>query len=193
LYSYWQWNTWSGVSGSQSSGAINQTTTFTLSCSWPGGTISQQKTATIASTPIITLNTSPSKVDNNGTTNLTWLIKEADLKNCSNSSTLGNWNMTSLSGTQEIQNISQSQTFSISCSNSYGTTNASTSVSVNTRLFALPISVARGGSSLLSWISSLGSVCTLTNNAGYSYTGEATDHNLVYGVGAHTLSCKAKG
>lgn len=121
---------WSGskaASGSESTGAINTDTAFTLSCSGPGGSVSDSVGVSIAAQPTVDLNAAESVVAVGGSTELSWSSSNADLCTAS-----GGWSgEKAAAGTQSVGPLEQSTTYSLSCSGTGGTTMDMISVSIN--------------------------------------------------------------
>ncbi len=183
-------NSWSGTSGSQSSGNLTQTTTFTLSCSGSAGSPSQSQTATISSPPMVSLSASPSLINLGDSSTLSWTISGAT--SCTQSSTLGNWTLSSpSSGSMTLNNIQSAQSFSLTCTNSNGNSSASASINVKTNLYANPYRLTYGGSTFLNWISAFGNTCTVSGG-GLNITASSTGSYFKYNLTRNTkfsISC----
>lgn len=120
---------WSGsrpTSGSESTGSLNATTIFTLSCSGAGGSATQSVTVTVVPPPTITFNATPTAVNATGTAILTWSSTNATSCTASNGWT----GPRATAGTEDIRPIIASTTFTLVCSGIGGTT-APESVQVN--------------------------------------------------------------
>lgn len=96
----------------------------------------------------------PSIVDSGSESVVSW-----ETTNMSSCQAVGGWSSsTAVSGTEKIENITESRTFELSCSGTGGIEHASTSISLNLKkptvqLYANPQSVDPGGKSVISWIS----------------------------------------
>ncbi|KAA3626088.1 MAG: fibronectin type III domain-containing protein [Proteobacteria bacterium] len=122
-------NAWSGskaTSGSQSVGPINSTSTFTLSCSGPGGSNSSSRTVTVAAAPTVTLSANPTSVQSGGSSTLTWSSSNAT--SCSAS---GAWSGgKGTSGNETIGSLTSDSTFTLVCTGTGGSTTRSTTVTI---------------------------------------------------------------
>ena len=158
---------WSGAlpaSGSQSTGAITTTTSYSLTCTGPGG-ISPAATVTVAVTavPTATLTAKPTVVVAGGTSTLTWSSTNATACTAS-----GGWSgARASSGTQVTGAITTTTLYSLTCSGAGGTSSvAAATVTVaaavipTAALTANPTIVAAGGTSTLSWSSTNATACT---------------------------------
>jgi hypothetical protein len=125
---------WSGTR-SASPGSENVspgvTSTYTLTCTGDGGTASESVTITVntapaAVAPIVTLTASPASVSRGGTITLSW--SSTDATSCTAS---GNWFGTRPTAGSESIAISNSVTFTLTCSGDGGS--ASSSVSYGAR------------------------------------------------------------
>jgi hypothetical protein len=156
---------WSGgrpLSGSESTGAITSSTTFSLTCAGPGGSVSRSETVAVnaAPAPTVTFNAADSLIDSGASTLLTW-----SASNTSGCTASGGWtgNRAS-SGSESIGPLTARSTFSLSCTGSGGTAIAMVSVSVN-------------GSLALNWVAPVENVdgSPLTDLAGYRvYYGDSS-------------------
>ena len=139
------WSGSRGLSGSQSTGALNtvRTYNYTLSCSGAGGTTSRTATVVVSAQPpppTITIAATPSQVPQGGTAMLSW--SSANATSCSAS---GGWSGSKpLSGSQVTAALSQTTTFVLSCSGAGGTASRSTTVTVTVppAVVAFPLKVS---------------------------------------------------
>jgi hypothetical protein len=187
---------WSGAlatSGTQSTGALTQTTAYSLTCKGPAGT-SNVATATVslpsAAAPTATLQTSTGGVPNGGAATLTWSSTNATSCTASNA-----WTGTlASSGTQSTGPLTKNSTFVLTCSGPGGTSpvvKAGINVVPTATLAASPPSVASGGATTLSWSSTNASSCTASGGwsgtlatSGTQSTGALTQN------GSYSLTCK---
>jgi trimeric autotransporter adhesin len=157
---------WSGekpVSGSQSTGALTATATYSLSCIGIGGTASQSQTVTVSSslTPSVKLSAAPSTVKRGGTAMLSW--SAANATQCMAS---GGWSGAKpTNGSESSGAINADQTYTLTCSGVVGKAAQSATVAVTApaptlNLTASPASVASGSSSTLNWSSANATACT---------------------------------
>ncbi len=135
---------WSGSkasAGLEIISGLTATSTFNISCSGPGGTISDSIVVTVTAppTPTVSLSASPTSVTENGSSTLSWNTTNADTCTAS-----GDWtgNKT-VSGSESIPSISANSTFTLVCSGAGGSGSDAVSVTVVT---------VNNGTALLSWL-----------------------------------------
>jgi hypothetical protein len=123
---------WSGakpLSGSEITPALNQTTSFSLACEGPGGSITRMVTVAVANQlpePEIDLRASASRVNSGDRVELTWNASAAE--NCTAS---GAWSGDlPVSGSQLSAPLSSNSTFNLTCSNAEGSAIAMVSVAI---------------------------------------------------------------
>lgn len=120
---------WSGskaTSGNQAVGPINSDSTFTLSCTGPGGSNSSSRTVTVAPLPSVTLSANPTSVVSGGSTTLSWSV--ANATSCSAS---GAWSGSKgLSGSQTVDSLTSDSTFTLVCTGTGGSTSRSMTVTI---------------------------------------------------------------
>jgi hypothetical protein len=121
---------WTGTSGSQSSGAISSTLTYTLSCNGFGSSAaSDTVTINVSVPPTVTLSASPNPVAYGGAATLTWTISNAT--SCTGTNMpAGNWS----TGGSDAVGVSTgaltgNTTYTLNCTGTGGS--ASSSVTVN--------------------------------------------------------------
>jgi hypothetical protein len=187
---------WSGAlaaSGTQSTGALLQNSSFSLTCNGPGG---NSKIATVAVTvtgavvPTAGLLTSTGAVPSGGAATLTWSSTNATSCTASNA-----WSGTlAPSGTQSTGPLTKNSTFVLTCSGPGGISpvdKAGINVVPTAALSAAPTSVASGSAAILSWSSINASSCTASG--GWSGT-LATNGTLSTGAvtqnTTYSLTCK---
>jgi hypothetical protein len=110
-------------------GPIDQTRTYTLTCSGAGGSINRSVTvnAQPAPQPTVTLSAADTVVANGGSTRLTWSSSNAT--SCSAS---GGWSGSrAVSGSLNVGPLTRQTTFSLSCTGSGGSAMQMISVSIN--------------------------------------------------------------
>lgn len=121
---------WSGTkatSGSQSTGTLSASSTYTLSCSGTGGTTARSVTVTVAPAPTLTFTANPMTITSGESTTLTWSSTQAT--SCSAS---GAWSGTkAVSGSEAIGPLLATSTFTLSCTGSGGTSVRSVAVTVS--------------------------------------------------------------
>ena len=156
---------WSGakpVSGSQSSGALTASKTYTLTCTGPGGSATQSATVTVSSSaPTVTLKASPSTVPSGSAASLSWSSTNATA--CAAS---GSWSgALATSGTRATGALTASQSYDITCTGAGGSAMQSATVTVSSpaptvTFTASPSSVRSGAASTLTWSATHATACT---------------------------------
>ncbi len=160
---------WSGrkaTSGSQSTGALNADSTFTLSCDGDGGRGVASVTVTVSGaqppTPTVTLNANPTTVASGGSTQLTWSSTNAT--SCTAS---GGWSgARETSGDATIDNLTANTTFTLQCTGGGGNAQGSVTVAImgappppTLTFSANPTSVDAGDASTLTWSATNATSC----------------------------------
>lgn len=121
------WTTSRAVSGSQPIANIASTTNYSMTCTGPGGSTTRTATVTVtAPVPALTLSADATSVAYNGSTTLRWTSTNAAA--CAAS---GAWSGSKpTSGSQLLTNLTAAGTYTLSCSNSAGTTARSVTIAV---------------------------------------------------------------
>ena len=192
---------WSGskaTSGSQTIGALMTDSTFNLSCSGAGGSVSESISIAVAASasPSVTLSASPSSLPYNGSTTLSW-----DSTNSSGCTASGDWSGNkATSGSQTIAAITKDSSFNLSCNGPGG--DASDSVSITVAAAPLPTlsfsanpgTVAQNGLTTLEWSSTDVTSCTASGDwtGNKSATGSETV-SVATVDRQYTLSCNGAG
>lgn len=122
---------WSGnesTSGSASTGAVSATTSYTLTCSGPGGSATQSVTVSVSSpAPAVSLSASPTSVSYGGSATLSW-----SSSNASSCTASGAWSGNEpTNGSVSTGALSATTTYSLSCSGPGGSASQSVTVSVS--------------------------------------------------------------
>lgn len=125
---------WSGgksSSGSQGTGTMNTagTYTYSLSCTNSVGTSSDSATLTVLATPTISLSVSPSSINTGSSATIAWSVTNSP----SSCTAGGSWSGSkAASGSQSTgtMNTAGTYTYTLSCTNSGGTTSKSASLTV---------------------------------------------------------------
>ena len=134
---------WSGtkaVNGSQSVGPLTQNSTFTLTCTGPGGSANRSVSVTVdpAALPTVTLTANPTTVNSGGSSVLTWTSS-----NATSCTAGGAWSgAKALSGSQSVGPLTQDSTFTLTCTGIGGSTNVPVTVTVQ----------AANGTADLTWV-----------------------------------------
>ncbi len=190
---------WTGakvVSGSQSTGALNTSTTFSLTCTGAGGSASQSATVSVTQPiPTVTLSASPSTVVSGNSSTLTWSSTNAT--SCTAS---GGWGGSQpINGSASTGNLTSKQTFTLTCTGTGGNASQSATVSVTqpvptVTLSANPSTVANGASALLAWTSTDATSCVASGGWSGSEptSGSASTGNLTSNQ-SYTLTCTGPG
>lgn len=159
---------WSGskaTTGSQSTGNLNGSATFNLTCTGPGGSGSDSVTVAIAAQPSVNLSAADAVVPKGGSTQLSWSSSNAE--SCSASADWSGAKATS--GSQSVGPINAKATFTLTCSNGVGQNAATT------------ISVAVNDSLILSWQ-------TPTENVDGTALTDLAGFKLYYGTSSGSYS-----
>jgi len=124
------WNGARGPNGSASTGPMDDETSFSLSCTGPGGTIAKEVTVTLLSDPlpppILTFAAAPAAVERGGMTLLTW--KAEDALWCTAS---GAWSgVKGPIGSAMSRSLFADSVFTLSCFNAAGRDDLSITVTV---------------------------------------------------------------
>jgi hypothetical protein len=160
---------WSGsraTQGTETIDSLTENSTFTLTCTGPGGTRSDTVNVLVGNpATTVALSASPTTVPLNGSTTLTWQSSNAE--SCTAS---GDWSGSrATQGVVTIDSLTEDSTYTLSCSGSGGTAEDSVSVTVDTTalsvtLTADPTSVPTDGSTTLTWESVNADSCTASGD-----------------------------
>ena len=191
---------WSGprpTSGTESTGALAATTSYTLTCIGDGGSLSQTRTVTVSyPAPTLTLTASPLSVTTGEASMLSWSSTNAT--SCVAS---GGWSGTkSTSGTESTGALAATTTFTLACTGSGGTISQSVTVTANPPpmpallLTANPLSLAPGGMSTLAWSSTNAASCTASGGwTGVRETSGSESTAPLQATTTFTLECAGDG
>ena len=193
---------WSGTkatAGSQTTGALTATSTYTLSCTGAGGTATRSITVVVASVPApsLALSASPTLVGPGAASTLSW--SSANATACS---AAGAWSgPKATSGTQSTGALAATASFALTCVGAGGEVTRSVTVSVaapapSVALSASPLSVAYGSASTLTWSATDATGCTASAapaNVNWSgarpTSGSASTGALTAASNTFTLTC----
>lgn len=196
-------------SGSQNGiGPINQETTFTLTCTGPGGEGSDTEIITVnPNAPTINFYATPSSVTaTNKTTTLHWSVEDAT--SCSASSTPSTtWNGSrTFATTEKTENVTLNNptTFKLNCTGPGGDSEASVSVgilSLPNFNFTASSPVAYENATYITWdsVTNATSCSASSNNANSNWSGSVSTNggskfsNLLTQNTIFTLSCTGSG
>lgn len=195
---------WSGrkaTTGSESTGALNTASTFTLTCDGDGGRGSDSVTVTVSGTqpptPTVTLNANPTTVASGGSTQLTW-----SSTNATSCMALGGWSGSRpTSGNTTIDNLTVNAIFTLQCTGGGGSAQGSVTVTIlgappppTLALSVNPPSVDAGGSSTLTWSSTNATSCVASG--GWSGARQTSGNQSTGALNATTmfvLACTGTG
>ena len=171
-------NNWGGsvpLDGSQSSGNLTHTTTFTITCTnGQGQSATDSATVTVDSVgnqPTVNLTADDTSIDDGDHTTLRWTSNNADY--CTASGGRNGWSGSrSTSGTFNTGDLHNDTTYTIQCYNNYGSATDSVTVRVDdnnnngnepdVRIYANPSTVNYNGSSIITWDSDDADTCRST-------------------------------
>jgi hypothetical protein len=187
---------WSGalaISGTQSTGPLTTTSTYSLSCIGPGGTAPPVVASVgILPLPVVTLTTTPTAVVMGGSASITWSASNATACTAS-----GGWSGSfGPSGTQSSGPLSAATAYALSCTGSGGTASANSTVNIipTATLSVSPSVVAPGGASTLTWSSTNATACTTTNGwTGSEPTSGTQPTPAVSVTTVYALTCSGSG
>ena len=190
------WSGALGVSGTQSTGALSDDASYSLTCIGPGGTSPPATiTITVNALPTVQLAANPTVVAAGSTSTLTW--SSAHATSCAAS---GDWSGTvAASGTQSTGPIMATSVYSIVCTGPGGVTPPATATVASipaptATLAAAPTAVASGNASMLTWSSTNATSCSASG--GWSGTVAASgSHSTgpLTAATAYSLICAGPG
>jgi len=131
---------WSGnrpTAGNEETPVLNETTTFQLSCSGVGGSITRTVTVQVVDNvppPEVTLSVDQTLVDNGDSVVLTWTSTNADSCETSDNWTGSGPSSVATEGSQSVGPLNANSTFSLTCSNVQGSAVEMVSVNVTAEL-----------------------------------------------------------
>ena len=190
---------WTGAkatSGSESTGVLNSTSDFTLTCTGPGGSGSRTVTVTVTPpAPTVTISAAPASIANGASSTLTWSSTNAT--SCTAS---GGWSgAKATSGSQSTGALSATATFTLTCTGLGGSGSQSATVTVNppaptVTISAAPASIANGASSTLTWSSTNATSCTASGGwSGAKATSGSQSTGALSATATFTLTCTGLG
>jgi hypothetical protein len=194
---------WSGsqaTSGTLGVGPLSSSSTYTLTCdNGVGGVNSGTVTVQVASSnpaPSITFSATPTSVQTNGTSQLTWTTT-----NASSCTASGSWSgAQATSGSKSIGPLTTTSTYTLSCTGGGGTTSSNATVTVGNTpapvvmISATPASVTSGTSATLNWSASNATSCTASNGWTGSKSGQGSESVGPLTTGTtYMLTCTGNG
>lgn len=122
------WSGTKGLSGSESTGNLSASSTFSLTCTGAGGSATQSVTVAVTSAaPTVTISANPTSVASGSSSTISWSSTNAN--SCTAS---GAWSGTrATSGSQSTGNLIGTSTFTLACTGTGGSTTQSTSVTIS--------------------------------------------------------------
>lgn len=190
---------WSGAqptSGTLSTKPVTSTTSYTLTCTGPRGTVTQSKQVVVSKqAPVVTLVASPATISSLGTSNLTWSASNAE--QCTAS---GGWHgEVATKGTWSTGRLSNTTDYKLTCEGPGGSATQSATVTVSAlaptvSIHASPSSVSSGDASTLSWSSENATACTASGAwSGSKGTSGSQSTGSLQGNSIYSLTCKGLG
>lgn len=170
-----------GVGAKPVSGTANVsppgTTTYTLTATGPGGTITKTATVTVLQPPSVTFSASPATIKQGQSATLIWTTQNAT--NVSIDNGVGSQ---PLSGSISVS-PTHSTTYTLTATGPGGTSTQQATVVVGTtpsvRLTATPATLNAGQTAMLSWVSVNATSASLNGVPGYPTNGSMTIEPLV--------------
>ena len=209
---------WTGAlaaSGSQSSGPLTATTTFSLTCAGAGGTSTAvTETVTVDALPTVTLTAAPASVANGAASTLTWASQNATACTASQG-----WSgALATNGTQSTGALLATTPYALTCTGPGGTSTAATATvtvaataspppatpppvtapatkpAPTVTLTAAPITLATGMTSALTWASQNATACTASGGwtGALAASGTQTTAALT-ATTSYSLTCMGPG
>ncbi len=191
---------WSGTSGSQSTGGLTSSQTYTLNCTGPGGNATDSVTVNVQAgniTADIKANgqDGPVTIQSGQSATISWTSQNAT----SCMVTPGSWSGTS--GSQSTGNLTNSQTYTVNCTGPGG--NATDSVTINVQAGNVtadikangqdgPVTVTFNSSATISWTSQNATTCSVSPTGWTGTSGSQSTGNLASSQ-TYTLTCNGPG
>ena len=200
------WTGGKAVVGSELTGNLTSTKTYTISCTGPGGTVSDNVTVNVntPSAPTVDLKANgsdgPITIAYNTAATLSWTSTNSTSCNAS-----GDWSgAKGLSGSESTGNLVSTKTYTISCTGTGGT--ASDSVTVNVTVPSAPtvdlkangsdgpVTIDYNTAATLSWTSANATACTAYGDwsGTKGISGSESTGNLT-STKTYTISCTGTG
>jgi len=180
------------TSGSQGTGGLKSSRTYTLSCSGYTGSASGSVTVSVAAPakPTVSVSASPNPDPYNGYTVVSWSSTHA------NSCSFGGKTVAT-SGSQREGRLKSSQTYTVSCTGAGGSASGSVTVTVHTpkptvHLSAMQNPLAYGATTSLIWYSSYATSCSLSGFGSVGPSGSRSVGPLTSSA-SYTISCSGRG
>jgi hypothetical protein len=192
------WNGNRATSGSQVISGLTTDSSFSLSCTGAGGTVSDSVSISVAAPaePTINLSASPSNLPFNGSTTLSW-----NSSNATSCTASRDWSGSKgTSGSQTINSLTADSVFRLSCTGPGGTTSNTVNVNVaaaaapSVNLSASSTNLAYNGSTTLTWNSNNSTSCSASGDwTGNKNTSGSQVISALTADSNFTLSCSGDG
>jgi len=183
--------------------APKSTTTVTLTCSGPAGSVHASAVITVTAAappppmPVVTLTATATTIPSGSTSTLKWSSK--NVTSCARS---GGWSGTeAISGSQSVAPTSTT-TYILACTSSVGTAQSATKITVDAAapppaptatLKAGASSISSGGSTILTWSSTNASSCTASGGWAGAEADSGTKSVSPTTTTTYTLDCTGSG
>jgi hypothetical protein len=190
------WSSALPAGGSQSTGALTATTSYSLICTGPGGSsAAAAATVTVPAEPTATLTASPILVALGGASTLTW--SSTDATACA---ATGGWSgALPVSGSRSTGALTVNTSYSLTCTGPGGTSaTVAATVTVpaapTATLTANPTLVASGGASTLTWSSTNATACAASGGwSGVLPTSGSRSTGAITATTSYSLTCSGAG
>ena len=189
---------WTGsraTSGSVSTGALSSDAAYTLTCSGPGGNVSETVSITVvAAPPSLTFAAADTVIGEGSSTTLTWSTENVD--SCLAS---GGWDGTrAASGSESTGALTNTASYTLTCTGPDGEVAETVVVTVapapTVSLNASPEAVASGEAATLTWSSSNADTCAASGDwDGPRGTSGSESTGALTSSGTYTLTCQGDG
>jgi len=194
-------NYWSGskpLSGSGYTQTLYENSSFTLTCSGPGGTASATAVVTVEEEeqpqPYLYMSASPVSIGSGSSSTLYW--SSENVTSCTAS---GDWSGSKVvNGSQTTGAVTSNKTYTLTCTGPYGTVNSSALVNVITQpplvnIYASPSDIASGEETVVVYNTQYATSCTGSGGgAGWDGTRSAYGDALSffpYATKTFTITC----
>jgi hypothetical protein len=186
---------WSGAksfSGSQSTGALKASTTYSLTCTGSGGSTTQSATVTVksaAAAPTVSLSATPNSITSGGTATLSWSSTNATACTAS-----GGWSGSkATSGTQSTGALTTNASYTLTCAGAGGSASKIAAVSVTSAIASTlaakyPGAIGIGSDPAVVWNENFSESSVSAVTARYSDVENAAGMSLVADIPAHNAA-----
>lgn len=192
------WSGGRGTSGSGSTGGLTTTSTFTLSCTGPGGTRSDSVTIQVGqpASPTLTLNASSSTIQEGGSATLSWTSE-----NASDCTASGGWSGNRGPNGSASVSPQATTTYGLTCSGDGGSVSDSVAITVEPASSTAPVvslsladgTIEAGQTTSLSWSASDATACTASGGWSGSRALSGNQSVAPTQTTTYTLSCTGDG